>query len=72
MIADGTPFPEVIDRAHEFGAVCVVPWAPGKWMFDRGRQLRSILAADERPSFYLGDNGGRPWLWPEFKYQVAR
>ena len=42
----------------------VIPWAPGKWSLARGRLLHDLMGPREKERFCLGDNGGRPWLWP--------
>ena len=51
-------------RAVEHDAVPVIPWAPGKWWFDRGKMLNRLMDERKDGGFYLGDNGGRPWVWP--------
>lgn len=64
FIPDHTPIEEVLEKAAEYDAVPVIPWAPGKWFFDRGRQVGALMDRRQPGGFYLGDNGGRPWSWP--------
>ncbi len=47
------------------GGCPVLPWGPGKWWGRRGRCLKELLARADRPALGLGDNGGRPRVWPE-------
>jgi hypothetical protein len=57
---DGEPVRDTLARVADCGALAVVPWGFGKWLFERGRLLRRLLDAEDSPPFHLGDNGGRP------------
>lgn len=63
-IPDHLPIDEILRRADAAGGLSVIPWAPGKWFFQRGQKLHALLDRRRDGDFYLGDNGGRPWLWP--------
>ena len=62
---DGLPFDVTLDRVRERGAVAVLPWGFGKWWFARARVMRRVLRWREARSLYLGDNGGRPAVFPD-------
>lgn len=64
FIRDGTPVEEVLAQARANDTVQVLPWAPGKWSFARGKLLDDLIARHDELGFALGDNGGRPWAWP--------
>jgi hypothetical protein len=51
--------------AMEHGALPVVPWGFGKWSGRRGKFLAEFLSQTQAQSLFLGDNGGRPWFWPD-------
>lgn len=64
-IPDGLPLDEVIQRVVEAGGVPVLAWSPGKWLFARGRLLRSLLEVNQERRLCLGDTTLRPLFWPE-------
>jgi hypothetical protein len=63
-MSDGRPIREVLAEGERLGALRVIPWGAGKWLFGRGRLLNTLLAA-ARPGdgFFLGDGSGRPFFW---------
>ena len=63
-IADGTNAEEVIKEINRAGGVAVVNWAPGKWMFGRGRRVAELIE-QFGDQIALGDTALRPSLWPE-------
>ena len=76
FIPDGLPIEEVLKRARAHGTYQILPWAPGKWSFARGRRIDAMLTdglTDELTNggeyaFALGDNGGRPAIWPRSRF----
>lgn len=69
---DGRSLGATLRRAAAFGALTVLPWGAGKWLFARGRRVERALKA-QAPPVFAGDNGGRPSLWPEPRaFAVAR
>ena len=64
-IADGTPLAKAMMLAVEHGALPVVPWGFGKWSGRRGKFLAEFLSGGQGSGVFLGDNGGRPWFWPD-------
>jgi hypothetical protein len=62
-IPDGGPLQEVVTAARSAGAVPVIPWGFGKWLWRRGRLVSEALGTLGSPLF-LGDNGGRPAVGP--------
>jgi hypothetical protein len=61
---DGRPIREVLAEGARLGALRVIPWGAGKWLFRRGKLLSELTAA-ARPGdgFFLGDGAGRPFFW---------
>ncbi len=60
---DGQPLEQCVRGVLACGGIPVCPWGSGKWLGKRGRLLRLHLQTME-PSFFLADNGGRPFCWP--------
>jgi len=57
-LRDGKPLDETVRQVEATGALVVLPWAFGKWMFGRGQLIRQFVHSTTVP-FFLGDNGGR-------------
>ncbi|MEA3467360.1 MAG: hypothetical protein U9R57_03940 [Thermodesulfobacteriota bacterium] len=64
VIRDGRSLAETVDIIMKANAIVVLPWGVGKWFGARGKIIQSLLSAQSRVKVYLGDNGGRPGLWP--------
>lgn len=62
-IPDGELIEDVISEVHETGGIAVIPWGFGKWMGNRGRIMDKLIT-NNRPQFFIGDNGGRTSLIP--------
>lgn len=64
MVPDGLPMPEVLAEGERLGALRLIPWGVGKWLFVRGRLLSSVIESG-RPgeAFFLGDSSRRPFFW---------
>ncbi len=60
---DGRPIRELLSETDKWGVPRVIPWGPGKWLFNRGRLLNGLLEEFRKPSLFLGDEGGRPGFW---------
>lgn len=61
--ADGFPLSVTIHQIIEAGGIPVLPWGVGKWMGNRGKLLNNLLAENNFPMLFLGDNSGRPVFW---------
>lgn len=61
---DGASIRETLAAVREAGAIPVVPWGAGKWLFARGRLLDALLAESAGAPLFLGDESARPALWP--------
>jgi hypothetical protein len=63
-VPDGRPIRDILAEGARLGALRVVPWGAGKWLFGRGKLLNELIA-DARPGsgFFLGDGAGRPFFW---------
>ncbi len=55
-------FSDTINSINDSGAICVIPWAVGKWIGKRGKIIKDIL--QNNSGIFLGDNSGRPVFWP--------
>jgi hypothetical protein len=64
-VPDGLPIRQLLKIGTERRALRVIPWGAGKWFFSRGKLLSEILQVERPDDFFLGDEGGRPALWPE-------
>jgi hypothetical protein len=64
LVPDGWPIEDVLAEGARLGALRVIPWGAGKWLFGRGKLLTE-LTAGARPGdgFFLGDGAGRPFFW---------
>ncbi len=64
--ADGLPLAATLDGLREVGALPVLAWGVGKWLFGRGRLVRRTLARATPATLLLGDSALRPvgWLTP--------
>jgi hypothetical protein len=64
MVPDGRPIREVLAEGERLGALRVIPWGAGKWLFSRARLLSDLLAEVRHDGgFFLGDGAGRPFFW---------
>jgi hypothetical protein len=71
--ADGLALSQVVDRVRSTGALPVIPWGFGKWLGNRGATLTRYIESKTAGDLFLGDNSGRPSLWPEpFHFKLAR
>jgi hypothetical protein len=62
---DGLSVREALGAVRAAGGVPVLPWAPGKWFFARGRIVAELLADSVPGDFLVGDTALRPLGWPE-------
>jgi hypothetical protein len=61
---DGQPIAGALHAVSEAGGLPVVAWSPGKWFFERGRIIKSLIETSAPDSFVLGDTTLRPIGWP--------
>jgi hypothetical protein len=61
---EGASLNEAIKEIRENGALPVLPWGVGKWMGRRKAIIQKALKDINGTEIFLGDNGGRPQLWP--------
>ena len=63
-VPDGRPIRDVLAEGARLGALRVIPWGAGKWLFGRGKLLNELIAAAQPgQGFFLGDGAGRPISW---------
>ncbi len=60
---DGKPAAEVIKAIQQAGAIPVLSWAPGKWMFTRAEKVKNLITNTQGP-LLLGDTSLRCKGWP--------
>lgn len=71
--ADGRPLAEVAGEVTEAGGLAAIPWGTGKWLGRRGKILTDLIIQPQPFRFFLGDNGGRPFFWPQVThFELAR
>ncbi len=54
---------EIVDRVHLAGGVPALNWAPGKWLFSRGKVVVALLQRFHPDELLIGDTTMRPALW---------
>jgi len=54
-----------IEKIIESNSVSVIPWGVGKWLGKRKDIIQKFLGDFKDIPFFLGDNSGRPNIWPE-------
>ena len=59
------PAGEIVADIRAEDGLAVIPWGAGKWLGERRRCLLELMTQHDQGGFLLGDNGGRPWFWPE-------
>ena len=62
---DGLEPDEALARVLNSNALAVLPWGVGKWWGSRGELIDVMLERTEKTKLLLGDNSGRPWLFPQ-------
>lgn len=55
---------ELIDKIRSAGGVPAINWAPGKWLFERGRLVHQLIDESQPGRFILCDTSLRPQFWP--------
>ena len=63
-IQNGLSLKNTVAAIRQSRAIPVLPWGVGKWLGKRGQQIKEFLLSDGEGLLFLGDNGGRPKLWP--------
>jgi len=66
---DGAPLDEMVDGLLARDLLVVAPWGVGKWLGRRKGLVQNLVAT--RP-VHLGDNGGRPAVWPSPLFAAAK
>jgi hypothetical protein len=56
---DGLPIRQIIENLRAEGQVPILPWSPGKWLFERGRIARDLVE-QMGPALALCDTAIRP------------
>ena len=56
--------PEALKTVLDSPALAVLPWGFGKWWSRRGRIIEAALEHGAAGRLFLGDNSGRPLLYP--------
>jgi hypothetical protein len=64
FIEDGLELTRTVTEIHKRDGLAVLPWGVGKWLGKRGTILNHYLRQADPCGLFVGDNGGRPKLWP--------
>lgn len=64
-LADRLKAEDVVDQVLDEGAVPVLSWAPGKWMFRRRHAVAELLQRYPANQLLLGDTSLRARGWPQ-------
>ena len=62
---DGIPAKDAIRRVADAGALPVLAWGLGKWMFKREKVVEDLLATFKPSELAIGDSSMRPVFWRE-------
>ena len=63
-IPDGQPAREIVRAILANGGLPALDWAPGKWLFGRGRLVRELVQEFPPAQLVLVDTSLRPLGWP--------
>ncbi|MDK9708725.1 MAG: hypothetical protein OEL83_16910 [Desulforhopalus sp.] len=63
-IGDGKALVDTVNEVRDAGGLAVLPWGAGKWLGKRGGIVSDFLQNASAASLFVGDNGGRPKIWP--------
>ncbi|NLC79953.1 MAG: hypothetical protein GX748_02070 [Lentisphaerae bacterium] len=61
---DGTPAHEVLEQTRAAGALPVLAWGVGKWLFSRAKVIDALLDASRDQRLFIADPSLRPVFWP--------
>lgn len=64
IIEDGLELAQTVAQIRRRGGLAVLPWGVGKWLGKRGAIIGDYLSQADPCGLFVGDNGGRPNLWP--------
>lgn len=62
-IPDQLSLDETISIIRDKKGYPVLPWAVGKWLFNRGKHVTRLIETNNGKPLAIGDNGGRPKFW---------
>ncbi len=62
-IPNGLPIRELIEQIRKAQGIPVINWAPGKWLFERGKIVSELLENSAPGSFLICDTSLRPKLF---------
>lgn len=61
---DGVPAAEAVAAARDVGALPVLAWGVGKWLFARAKVVDGLLRRFHADELFVGDTSMRPVFWP--------
>ena len=65
VIRDGCSARNAVRQALDVGALPVLAWGVGKWLFEREKVVEDLLSAYKPSELAIGDSSMRPVFWPE-------
>lgn len=60
---NGLSLLETVEYIQSKNSIPVIPWAVGKWLGKRGKVLDELIAKLDAKTYFLCDNGNRPFFW---------
>ncbi len=61
---DGTPAAAAMEQTRAAGALPVLAWGVGKWLFGRARIVDGLIQASQGQPLFIADPALRPVFWP--------
>jgi len=61
------PIREIKQAILDSGGIPTLNWAPGKWFFNRGKVIASLINENSADDVFIGETTLRNTLWPEPK-----
>lgn len=68
---DGTPAKVAVEEALTAGALPVLAWGVGKWLFKRAKLVAALLESFDGKQLLIGDPSLRPIFWPTPRLMAA-
>jgi hypothetical protein len=71
LFADGLPLADTLSALRSSGALPMLAWGIGKWLFGRAAVVAAVLQDAAPDSLLLVDSALRPTFWPEPRLMAA-
>lgn len=64
VFRDGVPADETLKQTRAAGALPVLAWGVGKWLFSRAKIIDTLLNSSREDLLFIADPSLRPVFWP--------